>query len=42
MSNALLPMDTRRQLLRTLKTRILAEFIRISGYLLMIMQKSTK
>lgn len=43
MSNALLPIDTRRQLLRTLKTRyqaaskaektrILEEFIVISGY----------
>ena len=43
MSNALLPMDTRRQLLRVLKTRyqaaskaektrILEEFILISGY----------
>ncbi|EAY2167866.1 hypothetical protein AHZ41_22125 [Salmonella enterica] len=43
MSNALLPMDTRRQLLRALKTRyqaaskvektrILEEFIQISGY----------
>lgn len=43
MSNALLPMDTRRQLLRALKTRyqvvskaeksrILEEFILISGY----------